>query len=253
MRGLLFLATGVATAVVAGTDRLFVCENGIGAISLPMSPDHWGSRATKAMHPSTIRAIGDLASIVQDRAFAVENLGLLSSKGQLVGQLPANFMEAAKQTSSCDRTVYSRSRSACGTCTSCLLRRIALTAAGQNNDIDGLTHYSIDWFHPTASWLIPDQVPLIAMRYQAEALRRGLECEDGFEGIVREFHHLREVVALAPSLGVSREELEQKPCQLYCTYIREVDAFVGKIDRPGWGRKATIVDIAALLAPSMAG
>lgn len=252
-RGLLFLAAGIATAVVAGTDRLFVCENGIGAISLPMSPDHWGSRATKAMHPSTLTAVSNLASIARDRPFAVENLGLFSSKGQLVEELPANFRAAAMLTASCDQTVFSRWRNPCGKCTSCLLRRVAVSAAGLNNDIDGPIRYSTDWFDPTASWLVPDQLPLMAMRYQAETLRRGLERDEGFDGLVREFYTLREVVALAPTLGVSREELEQKLYQLYCTYVKEFDVFVDRIDRPGLGRRATIVNLAAPLVPSMTG
>ena len=54
-RGLLFLATGIATAWALGQDRLRVFENGIGAINLPYLRSQEGSQATRSMHPQTLR------------------------------------------------------------------------------------------------------------------------------------------------------------------------------------------------------
>lgn len=245
-RGILFLAIGVGVAVMAGTDRLQVCENGIGAISLPMTPDHWGAHATRAMHPKTLLLMSRLAATVLDQPILIENAGLFVTKGDLARRMDSSwFVAAARQTVSCDHTAYIGRGEACGRCTSCILRRVALTAAGLEAVVDShAMHYRTDWFDAGAEWSSENAIHLTAMRHQVECLRVATEIDGGFAALDAAFPDLFDVVSLAPSLGFSENEVERCLLRLYGAYVREFDTFVTKIDRIGWGRRA---DVRALM------
>lgn len=231
-RVMLFLAAGVGAAIIANTDRLYVCENGIGAISLPMTSDHWGARASKAMHPKTLALFSNLASLVLDRPIVIQNLGLFATKGELAQNLDSNhFAAVVQQTTSCDRASYFARGVACGRCTSCILRRVALVAMGYD---DGqVISYETDWLSPLARWDSGKFVHLIAMRNQVEELRSAIEYEPNFDSLEYAFPALFDVVAQAPSLDMNASEIERRLLRLYQTYLREFDAFLAKIDRSG--------------------
>lgn len=244
-RAMLFLAAGVCASVSADTDRLYVCENGVGAISLPMSPDHWGAHASKAMHPKTLTLFAKLASFVLDRPIAIENIGLFATKGELVRKLDRDrFAAAARRTVTCDRATYLSHGHACGACTSCLLRRAALVAEGLDVLVDGqATIYEIDVCDPAMPWERDKTVHLIAMRNQVEHLRSAIEVESKFARLEHVFPALFDVVDLAQTLGHDRAEVERRLLRLYRAYVHEFDALVAKIDHPGWGRQASITEL----------
>ncbi len=253
-RGMLFLAAGIGAAVIAGADRLRVCENGVGAISLPMTADHWGARATRAMHPKTLLLLTQLAALVMDRAFSIENTGLFATKGELARPLAGPFTAAARHTVSCDRTTYIGHGEACGTCTSCLLRRVALVAAELDEVVDGkLGKYRTDWFDSRTVWSSENTVHLMAMRDQVERLRGATSDDAGFAALDRAFPDLFDIVALAPSLGLTEDEVERQLLRLYATYVRDFDAFVAKVDRVGWGRRAVVTELVPTAKEAAAG
>lgn len=242
-RAMLFLGAGIGAAVIAGTNQLRVCENGIGAISLPMTADHWGARATRAMHPKTLLLMSRLAGLVLDQQLGIVNTGLPFTKGELAQRLDDRFIVAARNTVSCDRTTYVRLGEACGKCTSCLLRRVALVAADLDKVVDGRPgKYRTDWFDSSATWSSENIISLMAMRDQVERLR-GATREQEFAALDRAFPDLFDVVTLAPSLGLTEDEVERQLLRLYTTYVREFDAFVAKIDRIGWGRRAEVTEL----------
>lgn len=245
-RGLLYLAAGVGSMAMANAERLNVCENGVGAISLAMTPDHWGSRATKAMHPRTLVLFAELASLVLEKPVSIVNLGFFDTKGDLVRRyVQEPFVEAARHTISCDQMTYLRRGEACGKCTSCIMRRVALISAGMDASVDGVVlRYLTDWLDPESRWDGENAVHIVAMRHQVERLRLAVEGERRFAGLDQAFPALFDVVALASVLGHSEEELECRIFRLYQSYVNEFDAFVAKIDRPGWGRQA---DVTALI------
>lgn len=249
-RVMLFLAAGVGAAAIADADRLYVCENGVGAISLPMTSDHWGARATKAMHPKTLALFAQLASLALDRPIAIQNLGLFATKGELARQLDGDrFAAAARQTTSCDRASYFTSGNACGKCTSCILRRAALVAAGLDALVDGSAiNYESDWLKPMTRWDSGKSAHLIAMRYQVEELRSAMKHEPSFASLEYAFPALFEVVAQAPSLDLDKSEIERRLLRLYQAHLREFDAFVAKIDRPGWGRQQAVTELSPAAA-----
>lgn len=133
-RGLLFLAAGIATAWTLGQDRLQVFENGIGAINLPYLHSQHGSQAARAMHPKTLRMAQDLAAVVSGRPFRIDALGMTTTKAQLIRMAPGAAGAALASTVSCDTGFSARvaRHAPCGTCTSCLLRRQSLYAAGKS-------------------------------------------------------------------------------------------------------------------------
>ncbi|MGH2531662.1 MAG: hypothetical protein ACRDJW_05090 [Thermomicrobiales bacterium] len=236
---------------LADANRLYVCENGVGAISLPMTSDHWGARATKSMHPKTLLKFADLASLMLEQSISIVNLGLLSTKGELVGRIKQErHVQAAGSTESCDQAIYLRTGEACGKCTSCIMRRVALNSAGMEASVDGVAvSYLTDWLDPESRWDGENAFQIVAMRVQVERLRPAVEGERGFAGLDQAFPALFEVVALATALGLSEEGLEGQIFRLYQSHVREFDAFVGKINRPGWGLHA---DVTALIQPATA-
>jgi hypothetical protein len=254
-RAMLFLGTGLVTAWTVGSNRLSVCENGIGAISLPMTADHWGAHATKAMHPKTLTLMSELASIVFDQPMVVDNIGKFSTKGELVLQfLEDSHFAAAQLTATCDQATYLHRGEACGRCTSCLLRRVALTTGSLDDAIDGhAVKYQTDWFDPEISWTRANSLHLIAMRHQVELLRNAIGDGKDFAALDAAFPDLFEVVALAPKLGLSTDDVKHRLLRLYVSHIREFDAFIARIDRPGWGRMATVTELSSVQEDAAAG
>lgn len=253
-RAMLFLVTGLVTALTAGSNRLSVCENGVGAISLPMSADHWGAHATKAMHPKTLTLMSKLASIVFDEAMFIDNIGGLSTKGELLLLLEDCHLTAAQLTASCDQATYLRRGEACGRCTSCLLRRVALTTGLLDQVIDGRAmKYQTDWFDREISWTRANSLHLMAMRHQVELLRNAIGDGKDFATLDAAFPDLFEVTALAPDLGLSVDDVKHRLLQLYVSHIREFDDFIARIDRQGWGRRATVTEFSIVREDAAAG
>ncbi|MGI8403516.1 MAG: hypothetical protein ACR2OE_01880 [Thermomicrobiales bacterium] len=53
-RCILFLAAGAVAAYQLHQTTLYLYENGIGALALPMAAEHIGARSSKATHPKTL-------------------------------------------------------------------------------------------------------------------------------------------------------------------------------------------------------
>jgi Queuosine biosynthesis protein QueC len=195
-RGLLFLAAGIATAWVLHQDRLQVFENGIGAINLPYVRSQFGSQAARAMHPKTLRMAQDLAGAISHRPFRVDAPGMTATKTQLIQKAPAEADSALALTISCD-TGFSapvRRRAPCGVCTSCLLRRQALHAAGKA-DLDGAAGYRTS--SPTGSF------QLQAMLWQVTRLDSCLDRPDPWAGLVLEYPEILDTAPLTPTEVIS--------------------------------------------------
>lgn len=206
-RGLLFLAVGIATAWTLRQDRLRVFENGIGAINLPYLRSQFGSQATRSMHPRTLQLMEKLAAAVSSRPFNIEAPALSTTKAQLIETVPAVADPALALTVSCDTGFSARVRdhAPCGVCTSCLLRRQALHAAGKA-DLDDVGAYRDS--SPTRS------VALQAMLWQVARIRDCLGQADPWKALISEFPEILDTAPLAPT----------DVTNLYRSYIREWDS-----------------------------
>ena len=203
-RGLLFLAAGIATAWTLGQDRLQVFENGIGAITLPYLHSQYGSQAARAMHPKTLRMAQDLAAAVSGRPFRIDARGMTATKAQLIRMAPGAADAALASTVSCDTGFSARvpRHAPCGTCTSCLLRRQALHAAGKSA-LDAEAGYRAT--SPSGSY------ELQAMLLQVTRLRACLDHPDPWHGLALEYPEILDVAPLTPTEVIS----------LYRTYVQE--------------------------------
>jgi len=203
-RGLLFLAAGIATAWTLRQDRLQVFENGIGAINLPYLRSQFGSQASKAMHPRTLRMAQELAAVISGRPFRIDAPGMTSTKAQLILKAPADADHALARTVSCDTGFSARvpCHAPCGTCPSCLLRRQALHSA----DKDGL---DAEASYRTSS--PEDSFEFQAMLWQVARLRTCLEQPDPWRTLVSEYAELLDTAPLTPAEVIS----------LYRSYVQE--------------------------------
>jgi 7-cyano-7-deazaguanine synthase in queuosine biosynthesis len=206
-RGLLFLATGIATAWTLGQDRLRVFENGIGAINLPYLRSQEGPQATRSMHPRTLQMAENLASAVSGRPFQVEAPYLLLTKAEAVRAVPEISAPVIAAAVSCDTAFAARvpGPAQCGICTSCLLRRQSLIAGGRS-DADELTRYRSRSPAGTRT--------LAAMTWQLERLRDCLNTANQWQSIVSEFPPIMDVDRIAPA----------QLTRLYGAYVREWEA-----------------------------
>lgn len=206
-RGLLFLAAGIATAWGLGQDRFRVFENGVGAINLPSLRSQYGRQATRSMHPRTLWLAEGLASAISGHPFRIESPFLRSTKAEALRSVPEIETSAIAATVSCDTGFATRvpGHIQCGACTSCLLRRQSLHAAGRP-DADTETSYR------TRSPAATDSFK--ATVWQLERLRDALGTQDPWHGLVSEFPPILDVSPLAPTEVI----------RLYRAYVQEWDA-----------------------------
>lgn len=217
-RGLLFLASGAMAALAAGADGIVVAENGIGAINLPYVRTQHGAEATRSMHPKTLRMFSEFVSMLTGRVFEVEAPHMGRTKAELVEFTGAEVDKALSHTVSCDKGFSARvkDRQPCGACTSCILRRQALDAAGRP-DIDSRFEYRTPI--PTGTQAFS------AMAWQVVRLRRCLASRNPWAELVREFPDLVHL------MGVADQD------QILRLYDRYVDEFVRYLQALGVERQ----------------
>jgi hypothetical protein len=130
-RILSFFAPSILAEVGADCDRLIVSENGPGAVNLAGSFTLGGPQLNHAMHPTTLRLVGRLASLALGKPFRIENISLHLTlhltKRQMAAQLrDGGFANLLDGTVSCDEFPYQTADRHCGRCSSCLFRALAL-------------------------------------------------------------------------------------------------------------------------------
>lgn len=137
-------------------------------------------------------------------------------------------LQFMKRTVSCDRfprrRCGERESRHCGVCTSCLLRRTALLAAGSEwlrNDTDYRVQVAAD-----AALLARQRFNEFAMSAQVERLRHALRSRNPWLGLVKEFPGLWTVRNAMADACRGGEDVERKVVRLYSQYLAEWDAFL---------------------------
>ena len=141
-RGFLFVSVGGAVAAATDASVVELYESGVGAINVPLLAGMEGSQATRSAHPTFLRKMSQLLSVVADRPIEVKLPYWHLTKRKLVCSLNrAELRELARETVSCvSFPLRHRTRKCCGVCAACLFRRVALHAAGI--DEPGCTYQS---------------------------------------------------------------------------------------------------------------
>ena len=210
-RGFLFLLLGAVTALFARVPRLFVYENGVGAINLPYQRDQIGIPNSRGVHPRTLRLVSNFISLVTRKRFEILNPAVLKTKAEMCGNpYFAKLSDLIAETFSCDGyPVRRRGKPQCGVCTSCLLRRVALENAGVAPfDTTGYLHdVRSETFQSTRQRL----QGLSAMDWQVERLLTCFRTSDPWADLRREF----------PDLHIVQEELAGSSGNLAGQRVRE--------------------------------
>lgn len=134
-RGFVFLTAGVLSAIARRTNALHLYENGPGALNLALSRGQVGAQSAKAVHPKTLRYMERLArTVIGDEEFRIDNSSFTRTKAQMIERVPPRYDSALAASVSCDTgfSHHGGGEAHCGACTSCVLRRQALAAAGRN-------------------------------------------------------------------------------------------------------------------------
>lgn len=218
-RGFTFLGLASATASIVRVSSVRVYENGVGAMNLPYTAAQTGAHSTWATRPETLHMASELLGLALEQDLQVVNPNQLKTKGAMCASLPEPAHRLVPETESCDFAFARRvaSGSSCGRCTSCLLRRQALTSAGLG-DLDPPTRYQCDAFAHAGE---VDLYPLRAMLGQAARIESALsaERERRWDRLVREYPDL---VPIAFRISQdSGKSSEAAIIEMYRSYVEE--------------------------------
>lgn len=226
-RALVFLVLGVVAAAQAGADTLWVYENGVGALNLPLNATQLGVDNYRGVHPRSLAMAGQLFALVLGRTIEVRNRFLFHTKAEMCAALePAGIAHLVPQTVSCDGFAQRvANRPQCGHCTSCVLRRQSLFASGLGR-YDPPAGYRCDVLS-RQTVLTPRQTyGLLAMRDQVAKLARCLSSDGPWRALVVAFPQLAGVHAVLAGDGtLSPAEIRDRLTRMYRAYVQEWAGF----------------------------
>ena len=123
-RTLLFVGAACVVAAVGGSNQVWLNENGIMALHLPLTAARIGSLSTHTASPPIVERMRALASDVLGGQLRVDNHLVAMTKPEVVERAVALGAGAQLQdTVSC--WSIGRTRTHCGICAPCLIRRIS--------------------------------------------------------------------------------------------------------------------------------
>lgn len=232
-RGFLFLTLGAVTAIAAGCRELCVYENGVGAINLPYDGSQVGISNTRAVNPISLIRMTRFIRELTGQCFKVWNPFLFQTKGEMCRcDDVREFAEHLGSTFSCDgfpmRIPNGPGITHCGSCTSCLLRRVSLEAAGLGV-IDRPDMYLRDLLCPSFHGRAKTLRAFKAMDWQVYRIKQCLKEGNPSQSLAQEFPELLDVVTeiCCNDDGVAAE-LEQRLLRLYSQYVTEWEGFAAR-------------------------
>ena len=144
-RTFLFVGAAALDAALGGCRRVYLNENGVMALHLPLTAARVGSLSTHTASPPILERMRALASEVLGADLSVDNRLVNMTKPEVVGRAVAlGHGGDMSQTVSCWQ--IGRTRVHCGICAPCLLRRVSCAHHGIAD-----VPYKIDMFDDVAS------------------------------------------------------------------------------------------------------
>lgn len=127
-RSFVFLVLGALAALHEGHgELLWLAENGILAIHLPLSSARIGAFSTHTAHPQVVAEIEAFLESVLDRCLTITNPLLYRTKGEVTGIVARRSADLLFQSESCWMNArLPPGLSHCGECIPCLHRHIAV-------------------------------------------------------------------------------------------------------------------------------
>jgi 7-cyano-7-deazaguanine synthase in queuosine biosynthesis len=239
-RGFLFSTVGAAAAVAAGASGLHFYENGIGAINLPYNATQLGTSNSRAVHPLSLLLMSDFAETLLGRPFVFRNPFLFRTKGEMCRHPAVRAVaEYIPATFSCDGfPVQAKGKPQCGSCTSCLLRRLSLHAAGLI-DFDPATRYVCNLLDPATKASERQLQNLRAMEWQYAKIVHRLRARPPWQSLVKEFYDLEALAAEFASRGIAdHARTSRSVLRLYNAYAAEWEQFPARVHLKSRARAA---------------
>ena len=128
-RSLLFMGAAAVIAAVSGANDIYLNENGVMAVHVPLTAARVGSLSTKTAYPPIVEKLGAVASRALNAPLQIHNNLISLSKPEVVAKAKQLGVEAGlPDTASC--WTWQRDRRHCGVCVPCLMRRISFELEG---------------------------------------------------------------------------------------------------------------------------
>lgn len=142
------MSFAAVAAAVRSLSEIFICENGVLALNVPISDARKGTRSTRHAHPLYLTYFNELINALYERQFAVRNPFLYCTKREEVELVAAaGLRPVLRKTVSCwgypNLTLRYKDSNHCGVCIPCLVRRVSMISAGLENYDD---RYAFDVF-----------------------------------------------------------------------------------------------------------
>lgn len=146
-RSFLYMAIGATIARMLGQTSVRFYENGVISLNLPVCAQVAGGRATRTTHPRVMRGFQEIASLVAEAPFSIENLFIWKTKADVVDLiLKAGCQNLIADSMTCTHTWEMNNQlTHCGACSQCIDRRFAMVAA-KADQYDPIDHYKTDIF-----------------------------------------------------------------------------------------------------------
>jgi len=125
------MSFATVAAALHGLSDIFICENGVLSLNVPISDARKGSRSTRHAHPLFLFQFNQLINTLYERRFNIQNPFFFWTKGEEVKLLGAtNLYPMIKDTVTCwgypNQTLRFPHSNHCGYCLPCIIRRISL-------------------------------------------------------------------------------------------------------------------------------
>jgi hypothetical protein len=227
-RGFVFLLVGAVAAIMAKSNVLYVCENGIGSVNLPFNEGQLGVDNTRGVHPISLIGMSEFLGLVLEQPITIVNPFEFSTKAEMCRAIKKLGLDSLiKMTVSCDGFPLRihDSPSQCGICTSCLIRRCSLHAA-ELAIADPSTCYRFDIknsFVGLSEWQL---YPLMAVLDQVDKIRTCIASPLPWEAMIESFPELIEIQhKLSECRHVSLNDIAESYIRMYRTYVEEWGVF----------------------------
>lgn len=139
-RSFLFATLGAVAGAGEGVSEVYLCDNALLTSAVPLSEARVAGFTTHSTHPAVIAGLNRLLAAA-NLGVGIVNPFLYQAKGELIRTClqPVLAPREIAHTISC--WAVGRHQRQCGGCVPCLLRRVALLAAGLPDEV-----YAIDLF-----------------------------------------------------------------------------------------------------------
>lgn len=134
-RSFMFLSYAVVAAATRGLSDIYICENGVLSLNVPISDARKGTRSTRHAHPLFLHYFNQFINELYGRTFSVQNPFQFWTKAE-----EAKFLEKTSlyrlinHTVTCwgypNQTLRYPNSNHCGYCIPCIVRRVSVKAAG---------------------------------------------------------------------------------------------------------------------------